>query len=592
MTLYFELTSAQGTPARMALQPGVQRIKAAVGDRYRIYDEATGKTPADIVVKRLDSHMIIEGLPNDASVELTDFYARCGVSSPCTFVVESPGVFSAGPVEITPASPPLQALTDGSFVVYPSGYSGAAAIATADSEGFPAGTGYVVGGLALVALAGAGGGGGGGDDSPAPTAVSPIPGPVPGAAPAPPGAIDVTPPDFPEVTSEKTSTSRTPTIAGRAEAGATVQVQVDTNRDGSAEASFVTIANASGQWQVDLGSQAPQSGALPPAGLPERSATLVTVTAIDSSQNQSGATQFELLVGGVPPQTIAAVTTVTDNVAPRTGNVGNGGATNDDSPTIAGTLSTPLAAGETVQVLRDGAVIGATVVVDGQTWRVTDSRVADGAHTYSARVVDADGAGPVGSGFSIVVDTQNAKTAAIASINDDVAPDVGIIRDGGTTNDNTPTLNGRLSSSLEAGEELQVLRNGAVISNSPQVNGAGWTFTDAPLANGSYDYTVRVVDAAGNVGRASSVYDVRVSRLGGILPFEQQAEAADDGAAVALGFDEVLSSSATAPAGLEPTAGPPAATAAGGSAADTYGASLSLYAIGGIDSLLNPELLA
>ena len=33
--------------------------------------------------------MIIEGLPDGASVELTDFYARCGVSSPCTFVVDS-----------------------------------------------------------------------------------------------------------------------------------------------------------------------------------------------------------------------------------------------------------------------------------------------------------------------------------------------------------------------------------------------------------------------------------------------------------------------------------------------------------------------
>ena len=58
MALYFELTSAQGTTARIALQPGMQRIKAAIGDSYRIHDEATGKTPADIVVKRLDSHMI------------------------------------------------------------------------------------------------------------------------------------------------------------------------------------------------------------------------------------------------------------------------------------------------------------------------------------------------------------------------------------------------------------------------------------------------------------------------------------------------------------------------------------------------------
>ena len=30
MTVFFEITSAQGTPARIALQPGVQRIKSAI----------------------------------------------------------------------------------------------------------------------------------------------------------------------------------------------------------------------------------------------------------------------------------------------------------------------------------------------------------------------------------------------------------------------------------------------------------------------------------------------------------------------------------------------------------------------------------
>jgi hypothetical protein len=59
---------------------------------------------------------------------------------------------------------------------------------------------------------------------------------------------------------------------------------------------------------------------------------------------------------------------------------------------------------------------------------------------------------------------------------------------------------------------------------------------------------------------------------------------------VALGLDDVLSSTAPSPSGLEPVTGPTAVSAAGGSAADAYGA--SFYAIRGIDSLLNPELLA
>ena len=70
MAIYFEMTSATGTQSRMALQPGMQRIKAAIGDRYRIYDEATGRTPPDIVVKRLDSHLVVEGLPAGVAAEI------------------------------------------------------------------------------------------------------------------------------------------------------------------------------------------------------------------------------------------------------------------------------------------------------------------------------------------------------------------------------------------------------------------------------------------------------------------------------------------------------------------------------------------
>ena len=48
------------------------------------------------------------------------------------------------------------------------------------------------------------------------------------------------------------------------------------------------------------------------------------------------------------PDTVAAVTAVTDNAAPRTGNVADGAATNDNTPTISGSLSAPLVPGESV----------------------------------------------------------------------------------------------------------------------------------------------------------------------------------------------------------------------------------------------------
>ncbi|NLD54807.1 MAG: hypothetical protein GX652_09130 [Burkholderiaceae bacterium] len=665
MTVYFEITSAQGVPARVALKPGVQKIRAAIGDQYRIYDEATGKSPPGIVVKRFDSHMLIEGLPGGAQVELTDFYARCGVSSPCTFVVEPDALFSDAPVPISPASPPLQALTDGSFVMYPRDYSGAPALAVADGEGFSSSTLYAVGGLSIAALAASAGGGG---SSSGPVAVSP--------SPPPPDPGDKTPPAEPVVTSEKTAVTRTPVIEGRAEAGSTVRVDIDIDRDGQAEASYATFAGADGHWSVDLASATPAAGGLPPQGLPDGSVSLVTITAIDANQNQSATALFELAVdasapaapritaivddvpgyvgvveddgrtndrapriqgrlgeplaqderlevtrdgtvlGGVvidglswrvddaglafgndytyvarvvddagrasasegyrivvAPGTSnqATVTGVTDDVPARTGNVANGGVTNDATPTIVGRLAEPLAAGERIEVLRNGAAVGGSVLVDGDTWRVTDSRIADGSHVYSARVVDAEGTGPASTGYRITVDTVNNKTASITSITDNVLPGIGTVRDGGTTNDPSPTLRGSLSAPLAAGEELQVLRNDTVITSSPSVAGRNWSFTDGGLTSGDYDYTVRVVDAAGNIGRESAVYDLRVSlpRGAGLGSDDLLPDADAPVAPAALSLDELalvgdepFASSAPAPQlpSFTVTALPPAGT--------------------------------
>lgn len=290
-----------------------------------------------------------------------------------------------------------------------------------------------------------------------------------------------------------------------------MRLDIDSDRDGSANASYVTTADAGGGWRIDLATQSPSAGGLPAGGLPAGAATIMTVVAIDASQNTSVATQFEVTVEAPAPDTVAAVTAVTDNAAPRTGNVADGGATNDNTPTVSGTLSSPLAPGESVQVLRNGAAVGGPVIVQGSSWQVTDTPIGDGAYAYTARVVDSQGAGASGAGYRIVVDTANNKTASIESVTDNVAPSVGLVREGGTTNDPTPTLAGAVSAPLAPGEELQILRDDAVIGTPAQVSGTSWSFTDSLAGNGRYDYTVRVVDPAGNIGRESDVYDVRLA---------------------------------------------------------------------------------
>lgn len=668
MGLYFEIVSAQGVASRVALRPGPQRITAAIGDRYRIVDSDTGKTPPDIVVKRLDSHLLVEGLPDGVKLEIGEFYARCGVSSPCTLVVDSSGSLGGAPVDISPSSPPLQALTDGSFVLYPSGYRGGEAIAVADSEsGWGGNATWAIAGVAAAVVAGAAGGGGGGGGASPPVAVSPSPqpSPPPAAPPVETPPADTTPPPQPVITIGDRVTTKTPVIGGTAEAGATVQLAVDVDRDGTSEAMFRTVADPTGNWRIDLASEQPASGALP-GGLPDNTTTRLTVTAIDAGQNQSPPATLELQVDASGPAaprittviddvpartgnvadggrtndrtptvvgrlgepleaggrievfrngtaiaadvrisgdefrftdaglafgnsyvysarvvdaagnngetsagyrivvqaattTVATVTAVTDDVPARTGTIASGGLTNDPTPTVSGTLSAPLVAGESLQVLRNGSVIAAGVSVDGTGWRFTDARLGDGSYRYAVRVVDAEGNGPTSAAYAITVDTVNNKTATITAITDNVTPTTGTIRDGGTTNDSSPTLTGRLSQALTAGEELQVLRNDVVLTRAPQVNGTSWTFTDSGLTNGDYDYEVRVVDAAGNLGRLSATYDIRVA-LTGVRTAEAEPltlAALTGGETIDPGPDPVFVASATPEAAL--AVPPPAA---------------------------------
>src|SRR5690606_6393333 len=125
---------------------------------------------------------------------------------------------------------------------------------------------------------------------------------------------------------------------------------------------------------------------------------------VDDAGRASASEGYRIIVApGTGNQ--ATVTGVTDDVPAYTGNVANGGVTNDATPTIVGRLTEPLAAGERIEVLRNGAEVGARVIVDGDTWRVTDARIADGSHVYTARVVDAEGNGPASAGYRITVDT-------------------------------------------------------------------------------------------------------------------------------------------------------------------------------------------
>lgn len=177
------------------------------------------------------------------------------------------------------------------------------------------------------------------------------------------------------------------------------------------------------------------------------------------------------------------------------------------SPVVVnGSLTAALASNETAQISIDGGVTWSTLTVTGTTWRYNDSRtLIDGNYLYQVRVIDA--AGNVGATDSqnVVVDTTApdpaVKTIAISAI----TTDTGLITNDFVTSDTTLAVSGTLGAALSAGEFAQISIDGGTTWQNLAVNGLTWTYLDGrTLTDGNYNYQVRVIDTAGNIGATAS----------------------------------------------------------------------------------------
>ncbi|HCY2150723.1 TPA: Ig-like domain-containing protein [Escherichia coli] len=177
------------------------------------------------------------------------------------------------------------------------------------------------------------------------------------------------------------------------------------------------------------------------------------------------------------------------------------------SPVVVnGSLTAALASNETAQISIDGGVTWTTLTVTGTTWRYNDSRtLTDGNYLYQVRVIDA--AGNVGATDSqnVVIDTTApdpaVKTIAISAI----TTDTGLIANDFVTSDTTLAVSGTLGAALSAGEFAQISIDGGTTWQNLSVSGLTWTYLDGrTLTDGNYNYQVRVIDTAGNIGATAS----------------------------------------------------------------------------------------
>jgi hypothetical protein len=269
-----------------------------------------------------------------------------------------------------------------------------------------------------------------------------------------------------------TTDSLTPTLGGSATfaAGDSMTVTVG-------GATYI-VTPVDGSWSLDLSTAEPASGTLTLA-LNHLYSVVATIT--DAAGNSaSNSSSGELIVGSITPPT-TAITGVA-----LSGDSGSSAAdfiTNVAAQTVGGTLSAPLAPGQTVEVSFDGGATwqGTGAGAGASAWSI--GATLGGSNVFMARVSSDSGKGPV---------FQHAYTL------DTVAP---IASPTSASLSGANVLSGVLSAPLGEGESVLVSRDGGV--NWVQASASGDSWSLAGVSVGTVQVQVR--DAAGNTGSILTV---------------------------------------------------------------------------------------
>ncbi|WP_320732847.1 Ig-like domain-containing protein [Enterobacter roggenkampii] len=234
------------------------------------------------------------------------------------------------------------------------------------------------------------------------------------------------------------------------------------------------------------------------------------VRVIDNAGNVGATDSQNVVIDLTKP---AATTITVDSITQDTGLSGSDFITSDNQISLKGTLGAALGSGDHAQISLDGGVTWIDVSVSGLSWTYVDGRtLADGDYNYQLRVIDDAGNISATASQVVTIDTvapDASKTIAIDSISDDT----GLSSSDFITRDTSLTLHGSLGATLADGEYAQISLDGGVTWQNVIVTGNSWYYVDSrTLGNQTYDYYVRVVDAAGNVG-ASAHQQVTVDTI-------------------------------------------------------------------------------
>jgi len=172
-----------------------------------------------------------------------------------------------------------------------------------------------------------------------------------------------------------------------------------------------------------------------------------------------------------------------------------GGLTNNGNLDMSGSGGTE---GDVVKVYDGGTLIGSALVGADGKWTVPGVISGDGPHDLSASYTDPAGNESAKSApIAVDLDTTAPLKAVIVSADDTSGTVTDPLHSGDWTDEKQPLIHGT------AGEQgLKVeLRDqaGNIIGTAITGPGGSWSVSpDSALANGDYNFTVRLIDAAGN----------------------------------------------------------------------------------------------
>jgi hypothetical protein len=293
----------------------------------------------------------------------------------------------------------------------------------------------------------------------------------------------------------------TPHLAGKAEAGAAVDLFDGVTKIGSA------VANASGVWSITSGALA--------EGLHQ-----LTTIATDAAGNRSAASAALSL-------TISTATSAPTNLsldaASDKGQWDDDNVTNVATPTVTGKA----AAGATVTLFDGDLQVGKAVANAAGVWSATSAKLADGDHHLTAKAVDPAGnASVVSAELKITIDTKAPAPATDLRL--EAIDDSGVSHSDGLTNDQMV----RVSLVAENLAYVNIYDNGVL------ANGGTWSSQDGrwyqgnglPLADGVHNMTFKVTDLAGNVSVSSQAVTITVDTKAPIMAAPDLVAASDTGA--------------------------------------------------------------